>query len=404
MTKHVSIAYALWIVGGWCGLHHLYLNHPEAAFLRTVTLNCWGAAWIRDMISMRRYVLEANARLYGGQYEEEYAERLRQEQRQHKQPPTEWAMPYILILIGQYAGVVASYLLPQGLNPVVYDVMFVLGAAWGIKFGAETFDQRVQTSLWKIALPIAVLALPLRLLEEDLDGEVDLIQLKALTVVLGYASHVYTQRWAHELVMVIEDVEAAEVPKPTTATITPSEPVTTVPEVSAKTKSKQKKPAKSFWRALLHYWALLSLYAGTITTVLVFHGDVTVEVDGETQTQSFFAAASNVWQSDALGDIWETLSAVWEELNMEDDFSHQWGRFQADFDVSGRQRHLKVLGLPREATQSEIKSAYRRLALKWHPDKYTGDDHELAKTTLYQIQEAYEKLTSSATDNSWDEL
>jgi curved DNA-binding protein CbpA len=56
----------------------------------------------------------------------------------------------------------------------------------------------------------------------------------------------------------------------------------------------------------------------------------------------------------------------------------------------------EILGIPRIATESEIREAHRRLSLKYHPDKHEGNDlAELAAQKFREVQEAYEKLRGS---------
>lgn len=50
--------------------------------------------------------------------------------------------------------------------------------------------------------------------------------------------------------------------------------------------------------------------------------------------------------------------------------------------------YYSILEVPKTASEEEIKKAYRKLALKYHPDKETGD-----KEKFQQIQEAYEVLS-----------
>lgn len=54
--------------------------------------------------------------------------------------------------------------------------------------------------------------------------------------------------------------------------------------------------------------------------------------------------------------------------------------------------YYSILHLPPSATLPEIKQAYRKLAMTWHPDKNPGDAY--AKTQFEEIKEAYEVLTN----------
>jgi|DewCreStandDraft_1066081.scaffolds.fasta_scaffold02209_3 DnaJ-class molecular chaperone len=53
--------------------------------------------------------------------------------------------------------------------------------------------------------------------------------------------------------------------------------------------------------------------------------------------------------------------------------------------------YYEILGVPRNATEKEIRQAYRRLARKYHPDVNPGDKE--AEQKFKEIQEAYEVLS-----------
>ncbi|MDR1620076.1 MAG: DnaJ domain-containing protein [Clostridiales bacterium] len=61
----------------------------------------------------------------------------------------------------------------------------------------------------------------------------------------------------------------------------------------------------------------------------------------------------------------------------------------------------KVLGVSEDATQEEIRKAYRGMVKKYHPDKYADNPlKELANEKLKEINEAYEMLTKKNTASS----
>jgi hypothetical protein len=57
---------------------------------------------------------------------------------------------------------------------------------------------------------------------------------------------------------------------------------------------------------------------------------------------------------------------------------------------SEERRYLRILGVEASATPAQIKKAYRKLALKFHPDK---DPSESASAKFIEVHEAYEALT-----------
>jgi curved DNA-binding protein len=62
--------------------------------------------------------------------------------------------------------------------------------------------------------------------------------------------------------------------------------------------------------------------------------------------------------------------------------------------------YYAVLGVPRDATAEQIKKAYRRLALKHHPDKNPGD--RKAEEKFKEITEAYAVLSDAEKKRQYD--
>lgn len=64
--------------------------------------------------------------------------------------------------------------------------------------------------------------------------------------------------------------------------------------------------------------------------------------------------------------------------------------------------HYETLGVEKNATQDEIKKAYRKLAMRWHPDQNSNDPDATEK--FKQISEAYEVLSNEAKRAEYDAM
>jgi len=70
--------------------------------------------------------------------------------------------------------------------------------------------------------------------------------------------------------------------------------------------------------------------------------------------------------------------------------------------MSQRRCYYDILGVARDATDTEIKKAYRRKALELHPDKaiLRGENIEEANQNFALLAEAYEIL-SNPNERAW---
>ena len=64
--------------------------------------------------------------------------------------------------------------------------------------------------------------------------------------------------------------------------------------------------------------------------------------------------------------------------------------------------YYDVLGVTNSASKDEIKKAYRKLALKYHPDKTKGD--KTSEEKFKEASEAYHVLSDDKRKNNYDQF
>ncbi len=65
--------------------------------------------------------------------------------------------------------------------------------------------------------------------------------------------------------------------------------------------------------------------------------------------------------------------------------------------------YYETLGVPKNASEEEIKKAYRKLAMKHHPDRNQGDAAKAAEAKFKEAKEAYEMLSDAQKRAAYDQ-
>ena len=64
----------------------------------------------------------------------------------------------------------------------------------------------------------------------------------------------------------------------------------------------------------------------------------------------------------------------------------------------------EILGVPKNASEEDIKKAYRKLAMKHHPDRNQGDTAKVAEEKFKEAKEAYEMLSDGQKRTAYDQF
>jgi len=94
------------------------------------------------------------------------------------------------------------------------------------------------------------------------------------------------------------------------------------------------------------------------------------------------------------------LKAIAEAHPEEPGIAKEVRSAELELKKSKRKDYYKILGVDKDAGDSEIKKAYRRLAIQTHPDKNPDDPQ--AEERFKDVGEAYETLSDVAKRSRYD--
>ena len=67
-----------------------------------------------------------------------------------------------------------------------------------------------------------------------------------------------------------------------------------------------------------------------------------------------------------------------------------------------KKNYYDTLGIAKSASEAEIKKAYKKLAMQYHPDRNTGD--KKAEEKFKEVNEAYQVLSDKEKKKNYDQF
>lgn len=340
MEKYSIIAYFLWLIGGWFGLHHFYLRRDKQGILWITSYGGYfGIGWIRDFYRIPAYVKDTNS-------DPSYVEYLGAQMRYYKRPPI---MKNLHRIIGQVMFGYFYRLVVLGAIPEEYGDMKLLMLGLG-PLGAA-FGTYMVSNVGRFKSPFKY-SLIGAYIGEILFGTTLVLDQPSPSLAVVVSMVLSTYGWEYDR----------------------------RPQGVANTCCKR---MGVWFLAILVFYSLTGSY-------IYFNASVTTE-DGE--TVKIREAVNNFLKSPAWAQIKESFWKIFEDYKKEG-WEGARRRMVILADVEGEERSQTILGVERNATMKEIKERYRYLAKEWHPDHHQGEEEKIhAKEKFMEIKEAYDTLT-----------
>jgi len=340
----LPFALFLWLVGGWCGLHHFYLGRDNHGLLTIciapmwlLTSPIWFVSWVRDLFCISTYVAACNL-------DPEYVQPKKKALKDQAAPLFSMSRVIGQGFFGAYFSLVASNIKLQSWfgyeNELIDVALGVIGCTIGVSMVACCGDQ--QTDTLKIFAGAVIGAVSQRY-EGPVSG-----------VFCAMLAAQYFRQYSPDFASAVHSGAFGN-------------------------------KNKGFFKSLTSNGFMASLMIGIIAFAAIT--SITVEVNGE--DVSLREVIKNAMRSEGFKDFMTMVNTFfenWQKKGFEEAANDFANDFKERFDIDGEDHSYKVLGLKPGATLSEIKKAHRTLARETHPDKGGTDEK------FREVQDAYETL------------
>jgi len=351
-TKSLFLSYLLWLVGGYWGLHHLYLHRDSHAHLYSWSFGGFGLGWIFDFFYLPSYVRDFND-------EEPEKSWLSGEKKRWKIPRVGWLeipkmLSYMCWLGYLLSNVYESENIPALLKHALYNV----GASIALYWCVTSNPHRVISFSTILSTCIAtdLLLLLGNAVSPMFDGKSPDLRIPHTTIFNAAI-------WILVSALVVIGRHS---------------------QWATTSRSSERSCCFRFLRFLFWialFWVVLgSLAVNNIEFATPEQPNIKLKLKDHLrrpENAEFFK--------------WESWRMFWGHF-----FEHLNSQMFAEGAA------LRTLGLDSDATPEEIKWAYRKLALKYHPDKQSPDQREAAREKFIEIQQAYELLNAKRGSSSSD--
>jgi len=331
--KSLCITYVLWLFLGYTGIHHFYLGRDKQAFVWWSTWGGFWFGWLRDLWRIPQYVDEANQ-------EQLLMDDIRRKIKLRREPLFSVIRFAGELCLGYYYSLFVRLALPEGTPLPIVGVLICLGVAIGVYMVGSI---GLEDGPFLFTYFLSLLCYFVLTFLQGEEGSYMYVTLAAACYFNYYRKH----------------------------------------------KAYGNRRKKNIFIRISHLSFGATIIFTLWTSFLYFNAAITYKDGEKIQLRD---AVNHFFKSPAWLDFKKTMWDIYGKAQKQG-WRNIYHEFVTAFDPTGETNAYKVLDVTSSATTEEVRKAYKKLVIQWHPDRYKGDDKEGAQKRFMEIQKSYEILS-----------